>query len=222
MRVKKTLHWIHVLSNSLMIFYCIHEKRGILWEGLTGTIVHDHWKSYFKCEGVTHALCNAHHLRELTACLDIDKEPWAQDMLHLLFLDPKRRGQDISNRYDAIVRQGLAYHETRLLPNHTHRKNYQKRKGHNLLMRLRDHKADTLRFLTQEGVPFTNNQAEQDIRMVKVRQKVSGCFRSASGAREFATIRSVISTARKQGLNLLEQLQLACSSTYPPEILLKS
>jgi transposase len=220
LRVKKTLHWLHVLSNSLMTFYHVDEKRGILWEGLVGLIVHDHWKSYFKVDGVTHALCNAHHLRELTACAELDKEPWAQGMIDLLLRAlnyPKRNVEVISKQYDEIVNQGLFYHEKLLMPNHTNRKNARKRKGHNLLIRLRDYKAETLRFVTTEGVPFTNNQAEQDIRMVKVKQKVSGCFRSMDGAKEFAKIRSVISTARKQGLNLLEQLRLACSGIYPVE-----
>lgn len=222
-RVKKSLHWLHVLSNKLMTFYHVDEKRGILWEGLTGLIVHDFWKSYFRVEGVTHALCNAHHLRELTACADLDEEPWAQKMIDLLLNALRDQGKDvetISRHYDEVIKQGLAYHEKHVLPNPSNRKNFRKRKGHNLLMRLRDHKAETLRFVTTEGVPFSNNQAEQDIRMVKVKQKVSGCFRSTEGAQEFAKIRSVISTARKQGLNLLEQLRLACSGFYPPEKLI--
>lgn len=220
LRVKKSLYWLHVLSNELMTFYHVDEKRGILWTPLTGTIVHDFWKSYFTTEGVTHALCNAHHLRELTACAELDKEPWAQCMIDLLLLassDQNKNTQAITNQYDELIKQGLAYHETRLLPNPTNRKNFRKRKGHNLLIRLRDYKTETLRFITEIDVPFTNNQAEQDIRMVKVKQKVSGCFRSVDGAKEFAKIRSMISTARKQGLNLLEQLQLACSAIYPPE-----
>ena len=203
-----------------MTFYHVDAKRGILWEGLSGLIVHDFWKSYFMVKGVTHALCNAHHLRELTACAELDQEPWAQGMIDLLLSALRNQDKDIetiSKQYDEVIKQGLAYHEKRLLPNHTNRKNHRKRKGHNLLIRLRDHKAETLRFVTTEGVPFTNNQAEQDIRMVKVKQKVSGCFRSTDGAKEFAKIRSVISTARKQGLNLLEQLCLACAGIYPSE-----
>ena len=123
--------------------------------------------------------------------------------------------EEISKRYDQLIDEGLVYHESHLLPNHGKRKRSKRRPGHNLLLRLKDYKADTLRFLYEEGVPFTNNQAEQDIRMVKVKQKVSGCFRSEEGAKEFAKIRSFVSTLRKQGLNLLEHLQLACQQIYP-------
>ena len=220
LRVKKRLHWLHVLSNKLMTYYHINEKRGYFWEGLTGTVVHDHWKSYFSLSGVNHVLCNAHHLRELQAASDMDKEPWAKEMIALLTeaLKDSKNKEEISKRYDALIVKGIAYHENKLLPNHSHRKNARKRKGHNLLLRLRDCKTETLRFM-YEDVPFTNNQAEQDIRMIKVRQKVSGCFRSEDGAKEFAKIRSFVSTLRKQGLNLLDNLTVACREVYNPQLL---
>ena len=217
LRVNKLLYWLHVLSNKMMTYYHVDKKRGYSWEGLEGTLVHDHWKSYYRIDHVKHALCNAHHLRELNAVSEMDQEAWAQPMIDLL-LDAHHSDQgaeEISKRYDQLIDEGLVYHESHLLPNHGKRKRSKRRPGHNLLLRLKDYKADTLRFLYEEGVPFTNNQAEQDIRMVKVKQKVSGCFRSEEGAKEFAKIRSFVSTLRKQGLNLLEHLQLACQQIYP-------
>ena len=114
-------------------------------------------------------------------------------------------------RYDAILAAGFAFHETQppLIPAavKAHRRGRQPRRvGHNLLLRLSTRKTDVLRFLSDPTVPFTNNLAEQDGRMMKLRQKISGGFRSEDGAADFATIRSVLSTARKQGWNLLHTL----------------
>ena len=106
--------------------------------------------------------------------------------------------------------QGLAFHEAQPPPSEKKGKRrgpQRRRTGHNLLMRLQSRKEDVLRFLTDPSVPFTNNQAEQDLRMMKVRQKISGCFRTAAGAENFAALRSVLSTARKQGWSLIETLQ---------------
>jgi transposase len=215
LRVNKQLQWLHVLSNSRATYYHVDPKRGYRWEGLEGTLIHDHWKAYYAIAGVKHGLCNAHHLRELNACAEVDQEPWAKMMIELLQEALKGRNpEEISKRYDQLAQEGLAYHESRLLANHSRRKNGRKRPGHNLLIRLMDYKEDTLRFMYEKGVPFTNNQAEQDIRMVKVKQKVSGCFRSEDGAKEFAKIRSFVSTLRKQGMSLFEQLKLACTQPY--------
>ena len=177
--------------------------------------------------GVEHALCNAHHLRELKALVEIEKEDWARRMQTLLRraahaaslsrdgctgLTP-RMIELFSRRYDAILAAGLAYHNaqpplTRPTAKEGPRKRGRKprRIGHNLIARLIERKEDVLRFLADPTVPFTNNQAERDIRMMKLRQKISGGFRSDQGAENFATIRSFISTAKKQGWKIIEAL----------------
>ena len=118
--------------------------------------------------------------------------------------------------YDAIVRRGLAFHEAQpaLARRAGARGRSPKRIGHNLLERLRDFKPAVLRFVFDFAVPFTNNQAEQDIRMMKVKMKISGGFRTWGGAQTFATLRSILSTARKQGANILRTL------TAPPAVLI--
>ena len=114
LKVDKHTHWLHVLSNDQATYYHLDQKRGITWEGLTGTILHDHWSSYFKIEGVRHALCNAHHLRELQAIIDLHKEPWAVYMQKLLQKSLKGGNPSlISKRYDQIIKKGIAYHEPR-------------------------------------------------------------------------------------------------------------
>jgi transposase len=114
----------------------------------------------------------------------------------------------IERCYDAIVRQGFAFHEAlpALADERKRRGRKPRRVGHNLLLRLEGRKEDVLRFLSDPAVPFTNTQAERDARMMKLRQKISGGFRSAAGAAEFAIIRSVLSTARKHGWNMLRTL----------------
>ena len=171
-------------------------------------------------QGVEHALCNAHHMRELKALIDAGDEPWAYAMsrflrhaCHAANLARQRKNplnpaflNWLSARYDRIIAEGVALHEALPPLARKRRGKSPRRKGHNLVTRLRDHKAEVLLFLTNPAVPFTNNQAERDIRMMKLRQKISGCFRSEAGATAFATIRTVFSTARKQGWNMLDTL----------------
>ena len=223
-RISGKTQWLHSASTAALTHYRVSEKRGALWTTLQGgVIVHDHFKPYFTLKGVGHALCNAHHLRELKALMDIEKEPWATKMSRLLVTAARavrqtvEQGQSavaerISRRivtvYDAIVLRGLAFHEQQpaLGRRPGARGRSAKRPGHNLLVRLRDFKTEVLRFLFDFAVPFTNNQAEQDIRMMKVKMKISGGFRTHAGAETFATLRSVLSTTRKRGWNLLKTL----------------
>jgi transposase len=226
-RIGGKTQWLHVASTALLTFYRVCAKRGSLLANVVGIVVHDHWKPYYTIEGVLHALCNAHHLRELKALVEIEKEEWARKMQRLL-----RRACHVTNgarergvrlrprliecferRYDAILAEGLAFHETQMplaraviKGGGKRRGRAPRRTGHNLLLRLTNRKQDTLRFLRDPTVPFTNNQAERDARMMKLRQKISGGFRSLQGAIDFALIRSFLSTARKQGWNIIETL----------------
>jgi transposase len=226
-RISRKTQWLHTASTVALTHYRVSEKRGAVLTTLEGgVIVHDHFKPYFTLKDVAHALCNAHHLRELKALIDIEKEPWAKKMSRLLVTAAKavrraveqgqsavaeRTSRRIVAVYDAIVVRGLAFHECQpaLGRRRGARGRSAKRPGHNLLVRLRDFKTAVLRFLFDFAVPFTNNQAEQDIRMMKVKMKISGGFRTQSGAETFATLRSVLCTARKQGWNLLKTLSTA-------------
>jgi len=220
-RVGGKTQWLHIASTILLTFYRVSSKRGSLMQSVSGIVVHDHWKPYYTLSGVLHALCNAHHLRELKALVEIEKEDWARRMQRLLrgacHVTNLAREADvplksslialIERRYDAIIAAGTAFHEAQPPLGKPGKRGRQPRRvGHNLLLRLLTRKQDVLRFLTDPTVPFTNNLAEQDGRMMKVQQKVSGGFRSEDGAEDFATIRSVLSTARKQGWSLLETL----------------
>lgn len=220
-RVGGKTQWLHIASTFLLTFYRVSPKRGSLMENVSGVVVHDHWKPYYTMGGVVHALCNAHHLREVKALVEIEKEDWARQMQRLLraacHATNLAREADVAlkpalialieQRYDTIVAAGLAFHEAQpALGKVSGRGRAPRRVGHNLLLRLLTRKQDALRFLIDSAVPFTNNLAEQDGRMMKVRQKISGGFRSEHGAKDFATIRSVLSTARKQGWSLLDTL----------------
>lgn len=202
-RIDGVLMWLHVISNGLMTYYHISKKRKSLIDGVTGIVVHDHWKPYFTMLRVLHALCNAHHLRELRNLYENYGEIWAFDMYQLLCQLNKNKEkvtiESAHHDYDQIIKDGLAYHES-LLP----LSGRKRRDGHNLAIRLHKFKDETLRFLTNENVPFTNNQAEQDIRMMKVRQKISGCFRTMKGAQDFCIIRGFLSSCRKNKVNLFQ------------------
>jgi transposase len=223
--------WLHIASTALLTFYRVCAERGSLMAGVVGIVVHDHWQPYYTMKNVLHGLCNAHHLRELKALIELDHEDWAGKMQILLrrachavnlarernvLLTPRLIAR-IERRYDAIVAQGLAFHQglPRLpLPKGV-RSRRPRRVGHNLLLRLDQRRADVLRFLHDPNVPFTNNQAEGDARMAKLRQKISGGFRAKASADDFAIIRSVLSTARKQGWDILRTLMKASEALIP-------
>jgi len=219
LRIEGKTNWLHVVSSEDLSWYRTASQRKDLEPlcNLKGTVIHDHWKSYYQLPGVEHGLCNAHHLRELKALNEIEQESWAQSMTRVLLLANQyqnryddRIPEDIETRlrqiYTFIVERGLKYHQSLPpLPRKNHRGRIKRRIGHNLLLRLRDYAEDVWRFL-RPGIPFTNNQAERDLRMIKCKQKISGGFRTLESAENFAQIRSVISTARKQGRNLLQVL----------------
>jgi transposase len=224
-RIGGRTQWLHIASTLRLTFYRVSPKRGSLLANVTGIVVHDHWKPYYTMAGVRHALCNAHHLRELKALVEIEKEDWALRMQRLL-----RRACHVTNlarergvplkpglialferRYDTILADGLAFHDAqpalvRTAGTGKRRGRPPRRVGHNLLLRLSTRKTDVLRCLTDPRVPFSNNLAERDGRMMKLRQKISGGFRSMEGATDFAVIRSLLSTARKQGWDILQTL----------------
>jgi transposase len=202
-RISGKTQWLHVASNSWLTFYRVSAKRGNLLAGVSGIVVHDHWKPYYTMPDVQHALCNAHHLRELQALVEIEKEDWSEKMQRLLRRAchvaniARERGTDvkpqtiarIERSYRRILSEGFAFHLAQ--PAHgradsARRGRVARRTGHNLLIRLRDRARDTLRFLRDLTVPFTNNQAERDIRMMKLRQKISGGFRAGDSATDFA------------------------------------
>jgi transposase len=218
LRVAKTLHWLHVVSNPALTFYGVHPKRGTeamdsfgILPRCQNWLLHDHWKPYFAYGGL-HALCNEHHLRELKFLHEEHQEVWAQQMSTFLLerlawrkdhgvLD-QREFKKVLARYRAILRLGRRRHPRRV-------GRAAQSKAANLLDRLEAFDLNVLAFTIFEEVPFTNNGAERDLRMEKTRQKVSGCFRTLHGARVFARIRSYISTCRKQGRNILQALEMA-------------
>jgi transposase len=233
-RIGGKLQWLHTTSSLCFTFYRAGEKRGDVPRDLKGgVVVHDHFKPYNGLIAVYHAFCNAHILRELEGLIEFDKEAWAELMRAVLREAnaavcaareagkralPPEQVEAFVDRYWAAVRMGLAYHRglPALETKSKTRGRRKQRPGHNLLDRLKKFKTETLRFLTDFDVPFTNNLAEQDLRMMKVKMKISGCFRTLEGARIFALLRSVVSTARKQRHNILQVL------TATPEQLMQS
>jgi transposase len=224
-RIGGKTQWLHIASTILLTFYRVSPKRGSLLENVAGIVVHDHWKPYYTLKGVLHALCNAHHLRELQALIEIEKEDWARKMQRLLRRAchaanlAREQGVPLSPRlialidrcYDAILAEGFALHEAqpalvRATGKGKRRGRKPRRVGHNLLLRLSTRKRDVLRFLSDPAVPFTNNLAERDGRMMKLRQKISGGFRSEEGATDFGIVRSLLSTAKKQGWDILQAI----------------
>lgn len=227
-RVTAQTHWLHVASTTGLTYYHVSPRRKALLEGLKGTVVHDHWKPYYQLSDVKHGLCNQHHLRELKALIEYDKESWARKMQRCLRVAlhyrhaygneviPSTLLKRLQTLYDTIVEQGLDFHEKQpVFSIKTGRGRTARRTGHNLVLRLKNYRDDVLRFLTDPAVPFTNNDAERDIRMVKCKQKISGGFRSTKGANMFARIRGFISTARKQGWNIFESIQQVVQGALP-------
>lgn len=227
-RVAGKTQWLHVASTQTVTYYHVSPKRKSLIDDLGGTVVHDHWKAYYKLPDVLHGLCNQHHLRELKALIEHEKEAWATKMSRLLRLSlrcrhfygdqkiPMARLVRLTRLYDNIIKEGVAFHEAQLPLFSTNKRGKRpKRTGHNLLLRLLNYKQDVLRFLNDPAVPFTNNEAERDLRMAKCKQKISGGFRSVQGANQFARIRGFISTARKQGWNIMQSIQAIFTGNIP-------
>lgn len=216
--VQNKLNWLHSVSTEKLTFHHIHEKRGCeamsagdILPRFQGTVVHDCWGPYFKYD-FRHALCNAHLLRELNAVIENTKELWAGEMRDLLCKvnmavknceGPKGLKRkniiEFESAYRDIIHRG--YIET------GGQSPEKKSSSRNLWTRFILKQEQVLRFMRDPTVPFDNNQAERDIRMVKVKQKVSGCFRSRAGANHYARIRGYISTAKKQGTGILDALQ---------------
>ena len=222
-RIAGSLQWLHTTSSLAFTFYRADEKRGAIPENLQGgVVVHDHFLPYRRLDAVDHAYCNAHILRELKSLIEFEHEPWAEGMRDMLLsanlaVNRAREAgaralapgecEAFVERYWAAVRLGLAFHrELPKLAAKAGRGRVKHRPGHNLLQRLKTFQTQTLRFLTDFDVPFTNNLAEQDLRMMKVKMKISGAFRTLEGAQIFARLRSVVSTARKHRLNILQIL----------------
>lgn len=239
LRVAKTLHWLHVLATDTLTWMGCHPKRGgeafeslALLQQFKGVLVHDGWMPY-KALQCQHALCNAHHLRELTYLLEEQNHAWAGDMIELLthashldnvncadghspkYNSKKYQGEvrDLRDLYDAILAQAQV--DNPVVPSTGKRGRPKQSKATNLIGRLRDYRDDVWRFMTQPEVPFTNNLAEQTVRMPKVKQKVSGCFRTLPGAQTYCVIRSYCATMHKQGANVFDSLVSAFKGTVP-------
>ncbi len=225
--------WLHGLSNEKYVLYHPDLKRGKeamdrmgILQHYGGVLCHDHWKPYYKYEKCTHSLCNAHHLRELTRAHEQDDQRWALNMHNLLEkINEAVKASEygvlqedeiklLQKRYRAILTRGKT--ECPLPEKIPGKKGkLKKSKSRNLLERLENYEEDTLRFMKEPLVPFTNNQGENDLRMTKVQQKISGCFRSMVGAEEFCLIRSYIVTARKQGVGASEALRILFRDEIP-------
>ena len=219
MRVAGKLHWLHAAATQTLTWVGMHTRRGQeafdtfgILPRFQGTAIHDGWAPYRKYD-CRHGLCNAHHLRELTMVHELYGQRWAKSMIDLLVAASREvadgppsddRMAQINADYTAILAKGDTIHPIKKLKDGSahRRQSYPT----NLLRRLREHREDVLRFLSDPEVPFTNNIAEQAVRMPKVKQKISGCFRTFDGAGAFCTIRSYLETLRKQGVDLLHAL----------------
>lgn len=229
-------NWLHCVCNETYTYYRVDEKRGKeamdraeILPYFQGILIHDHWKPYYKYTDMTHALCNAHHIRELQGIIDHDQKAWAKELMALL-QEMNTKVNESANRtlskaqvkhyrqtYDAILEKAQKESPP---PDESTRKAGQRgrlkrTKARALLERLIDYKEDVLRFLDHPLVPFTNNQGENDIRMTKVHQKISGSFRSTKGAEIFCRVRSYLSTCRKHNVSSSEALNLLFLGKLP-------
>jgi len=234
-RIGGGLQWLHLTSTELLTCYEIHPRRGAeAFEAIgilpkrKGKVIHDGWKPYLQYSQLVHAFCNAHHLRELVFIHERYGQDWAQGMIKLLVeikkaVDEARlNGQScladeqkskFLARYQQLIEHGRLANPPPPEEEGIARKRGRKKQSppKNLLDRLSQHQDGVLAFMDDFKVPFDNNLAERDLRMMKVKQKVSGCFRSEAGAKAFCQVRSYISTARKNGLRALDALRMAAA-----------
>ena len=231
LNINGELYWLHGAGTQGLTYYYPHKRRGTaatdqigILPRLKGNAVHDNWQPYMKYD-CSHSLCNAHHIRELTAVYEQDGQPWAQWMIGFLteskqaIEKAKKAGKkrlapcairEYESRYKTIIAAGMKANPP---PNRVDssgtRGRLKRSKAGNLVERLGKLQQETLRYLYDFQVPFDNNLAERDIRMMRVQQKVSGSFRSYQGAFSFCRIRSYISTIRKQGLSVIDAMMNA-------------
>lgn len=224
MYVEKKRKWLHVASNENLTYYECHEKRGKeatdkigILSKFTGTAVHDGFKTYNKYTNCSHALCNAHILRELNGITELQNQEWAKPMKDLLIeikkevdlisnnynVLPLDKIQDFEARYNKILKAGFDEDYAKNIELYSQKK-VKRSLSLNLLNRLSGYKEQILAFMYDFDIPFDNNLAERDLRMAKVKQKISGTFRSSAGANAFTRIRGYVSTVRKQGNNALD------------------
>ena len=223
-----SLHWLHTVSTQLVTWYYAHKRRGCeamdaagILSKYRGCAVHDFWKSYFDYD-CDHALCNGHLLRELVFLWEEQKQKWAKDMIdHLLAIKdavataraaglsalPPIDQEHFLKGYERIVQVGYAQNPAAPAHGPKRRGRRKQSKARNLLDRFRDHPDSILAFMRDFAIPFDNNQSERDLRMMKLRQKISGTFRSFEALVNFCRIRGYVSTARKNGINALDALQ---------------
>jgi len=234
LRVACRLHWLHTVASEQLTWYGTHAQRGLpafkehgILLNLMGTAVHDCWGPYWRLM-CAHGLCNAHLLRELTFLRETTRHRWPKRMIDLLIRARDQcaaarqtnkaalsrwRTRRIFRDYNAILDTALT-RNPRAERQNKHRGRVKQSVAFNLINRMRQHADAVLRFVTDLRVPFTNNLAERAIRMPKVKQKISGCFRTLQGAQTFCTIRSYLDTMHKQGHNMFEVLRqtfIGCS-----------
>ncbi len=228
-RASGSLHWLHTVCTKALTWYYAHKKRGTqamdaagILPTFQGCAIHDFWKPYFSYD-CQHALCNAHLLRELVFLHEQENQTWAKAMIdHLLAIKnavatarsanlqaiPDTEKVLIHARYNRIVNEGYTENPRAEPPSGLKRRGRRKQsKALNLLDRFREHSQSILAFLYDFAVPFDNNQSERDLRMMKVRQKISGTFRSLDALKNFCRIRGYVSTARKNSLTALDALR---------------
>jgi transposase len=229
LRVCNKTQWLHVLANQHLTYYAVEPKRGQvalrnigLVPEFKGTLLHDAYASYWVFEDCRHALCNAHILRELRFLHEEQAQTWAGELKTLLLemkqavelaptsgqVESQKRAYFVQS-YQSLLAQGWQANPLAASPSQPKRGRLKQSTAQNLLQRLGKYQAAVLAFLHDFRIPFDNNLAERDLRMMKVKQKISGAFRTQMGAEIFADLRSYISTVRKQGLNVLEAIQNA-------------
>lgn len=224
--------WLHNMSNNQWTWFMPHLKRGSeamndigIIPSFSGVLCHDHWKPYYTYN-CTHSLCNAHHLRELTRAHEQDDQKWANKMHDFLTalnkeVDNSKKGK-LSKKISVIRRESyrkiLADGEKEcpaIEPEPGVKRKPAQSKSRNLLTRLQNYENDVLLFMVNSEVPFTNNQGERDIRMTKVQQKISGCFRSMDGAINFCRVRSYLSTCKKNDVTASNALEMLFNKKLP-------
>lgn len=229
----KKNHWIHVYAGGDITLKFLHKKRGTeaideinIIPRYSGTIIHDCWSSYLTYNHCDHGLCGSHLVRELTKAIDSNQYAWAVNMQKLLLetckiVSQRKRKKltekeylNLQKRYRNILTRGEK--ELPVIPPKPNGKKGKMAKSdaHNLWERLRDYEEAILLFAAKSEVPFTNNRAERDLRMSKVKQKVSGCFRTEVYAKAYCRISSYLQTMTAKGYNPLVAIQMALREEF--------